>query len=289
MLWPRVQLHELGDQSWCPAWLHHHEQFSLSQLWNLRVPFWSRGSLATQACAVIEEQLRDISSYTIVDICAGAGGPTPFIESELNSKAEAQGKEPVRFVLADMFPPVDVWSAIAKKQPNVEFVERPVDARDVGRLAADDKRECRVFNICFHHFDDMDARGILGSALDEADAFMYGTDRVLLRTLLHENKVANKVAVESSKSLPARSRRASTRLSSSSGASTSHCCGTGTLPCICSSHSSCLSRPWRSGWTGSSRVCARAPQQRFKISLRVQGETLTVGPLAAERRTCSGR
>ncbi|KAL3434271.1 hypothetical protein BDV09DRAFT_195934 [Aspergillus tetrazonus] len=172
MLWPRVQLHELGDQSWCPAWLHHHEQFSLSQLWNLRVPFWSRGSLATQACAVIEEQLRDISSYTIVDICAGAGGPTPFIESELNSKAEAQGKEPVRFVLTDMFPPVDVWSAIAKKQPNVEFVERPVDARDVGRLAADDKRECRVFNICFHHFDDMDARGILGSALDEADAFI---------------------------------------------------------------------------------------------------------------------
>ncbi|KAL4772949.1 hypothetical protein BDW60DRAFT_216166 [Aspergillus nidulans var. acristatus] len=172
MLWPRVQLHELGDQSWCPAWLHHHEQFSLSQLWNLRVPLWSRGSLATQACAVIQEQLRDVPSYTIVDICAGAGGPTPFIESELNSKAEAQGKEPVRFVLTDMFPPVDVWRAIAKKQPNVEFVERPVDARDVGRLAADDKRECRVFNICFHHFDDVDARGILGSALDEADAFI---------------------------------------------------------------------------------------------------------------------
>ncbi|KAL4751774.1 hypothetical protein BDW72DRAFT_202834 [Aspergillus terricola var. indicus] len=172
MLWPRVQLHELGDQSWCPAWLHHHEQFSLSQLWNLRVPLWSRGSLATQACDVIEEQLRDVSSYTIVDICAGAGGPTPFIESELNSKADAQGKEPVRFVLTDMFPPVDVWSAIAKKQPNVEFVERPVDARNVGRLAADDKRECRVFNICFHHFGDSDARGILGSALDEADAFI---------------------------------------------------------------------------------------------------------------------
>ncbi|KAL4973711.1 hypothetical protein BDW66DRAFT_161873 [Aspergillus desertorum] len=172
MPWPRIQFYELGDQSWCPAWLHHHEQFSLSQLWNLRVPFWSRGSLATQACAVIEQHLGDASSYTIVDICAGAGGPTPSIESELNSKAEAQGKEPVRFVLTDMFPPVDVWSAIAKKQPNVEFVESPVDARAVGRVAASDKKECRIFNICFHHFDDADARGILGSAVDEADAFI---------------------------------------------------------------------------------------------------------------------
>ncbi|KAL5000603.1 hypothetical protein BDV10DRAFT_183373 [Aspergillus recurvatus] len=172
MPWPRIQFHELGDQSWCPSWLHHHEQFSLSQLWNLRVPFWSRGSLATQACAVIQEHLRDVSSYTIVDICAGAGGPTPLIESELNSSADAQGREPVRFVLTDMFPPVDVWSAIAKKQPNVEFVESPVDARAVGRVAASGKKECRVFNICFHHFDDADARGIVGSALEEADAFM---------------------------------------------------------------------------------------------------------------------
>ncbi|KAL5044797.1 hypothetical protein BDW71DRAFT_215443 [Aspergillus fruticulosus] len=172
MPWPRIQFHELGDQSWCPSWLHHHEQFSLSQLWNLRVPFWSRGSLATQACAVIKEHLRDVSSYTIVDICAGAGGPTPSIECELNSTAETQGKEPVRFVLTDMFPPVDVWSAIAKKQPNVEFVESPVDARAVGRIAASDKKECRVFNICFHHFDDADAKGILGGAVEEADAFI---------------------------------------------------------------------------------------------------------------------
>ncbi|KAL4927995.1 uncharacterized protein BDV17DRAFT_282237 [Aspergillus undulatus] len=170
--WPRIQFHEIGDQSWCPAWLHHHEQFSLSQLWNLRVPFWSRGSLATQACAVIKEHLSDLSSTTIVDCCAGAGGPTPFIERELNRDAERDLREAVKFVLTDMFPPVDVWSAIAKKQNNVRFVDTPVDARSVGRVAEERRKECRIFNICFHHFDDQDAAGILKSAVEEADAFI---------------------------------------------------------------------------------------------------------------------
>ncbi len=184
MSWPRIQFHEIGDQPWCPSWLHHHEQFSLSQLWNLRVPFWSHGSLATQACAVIKEHLRNPSDYTVVDVCAGAGGPTPLIERELNRRSEKDGTDidaqPVRFVLTDMFPPVDVWAGIAKKQPNIEFVERPVDARSVGRLSSPEKesgkgkeKECRMFNICFHHFDDADAAGILGSAVREADAFLY--------------------------------------------------------------------------------------------------------------------
>ncbi|KAL4871495.1 hypothetical protein BDV12DRAFT_183626 [Aspergillus spectabilis] len=174
MSWPRIQFFEIGDQSWCPSWLHHHEQFSLTQLWNLRVPFWSRGSLATQATAVIEEHLQDLPSYTVVDVCAGAGGPTPFIETELNRKTESQENQPVRFVLTDMFPPVDVWAAIAKKQPNVSYVERSVDARSVGRVAesGNGRKECRIFNICFHHFDDGDAAGILGNAVQSADAFI---------------------------------------------------------------------------------------------------------------------
>jgi salicylate hydroxylase len=170
-MWPRIQFHELGDQPWLPSWLHHHEQFSLSQLWNLHVPFWSRGSLASHACAVLREQLSDLSAYTIVDVCAGAGGPTPLIEAELNKTTNGHGQ--TRFVLTDMYPPVDVWTGIAKKQPSIEFVERPVDARALKRVSDEKGKECRIFNICFHHFDDDDARGILRSAMREADAFMY--------------------------------------------------------------------------------------------------------------------
>ncbi|KAL4949234.1 hypothetical protein BDW69DRAFT_198262 [Aspergillus filifer] len=170
--WPRIQFHEIGDQTWCPDWLHHHEQFSLTQLWNLRVPFWSRGSAAIQACSVIEEHIPDLSSTTIVDACAGAGGPTPFLEKELNRDAKKRGKEATQFVLTDMFPPVDVWSRIAKKQSNVRYLEESVDARCARRIVEEGRKECRFYNVCFHHFSDADARGILKSAIEEADSFI---------------------------------------------------------------------------------------------------------------------
>ena len=172
MSWPRSQLLEIGDQTWCPSWLHQHEQFSLTRLWNLKVPGWSRGSLATQACAVVEEHLEDLSSYTILDICAGAGGPTPVLESELNKKLESKGKEPIQFILSDLFPHREEWSRISKKQQNVTYIETPVDARAAPRVAAKGKKECRIFNICFHHFGDEDAAGILKNAIETADAFM---------------------------------------------------------------------------------------------------------------------
>ncbi|KAJ5177579.1 uncharacterized protein N7500_000278 [Penicillium coprophilum] len=170
--WPRSQLLEIGDQSWCPSWLHRHEQLVLTQLWNLRVPGWSRGSLATQACAVFKEQLKDLSSYTVLDICAGAGGPTPVLELELNKQLESEGKGPVQFVLTDLYPHISEWERISKKQQNVTYIESPVDARTVPRFAASSKKECRIFNICFHHFGDEDAAGILKNAIESADSFM---------------------------------------------------------------------------------------------------------------------
>ncbi|KAJ5905205.1 uncharacterized protein N7473_002121 [Penicillium subrubescens] len=172
MSWPRSQLLEIGDQTWCPAWLHQHEQFSLTRLWNLKIPGWSRGSLATQACAVVQEHLKDLSSYTILDVCAGAGGPTPVLESEINKKLESEAKEPIQFILSDLFPHREEWSRISKKKQNVTYIETPVDARAAPRVAAKGKKECRIFNICFHHFGDKDAAGILRNTIESADAFI---------------------------------------------------------------------------------------------------------------------
>lgn len=168
MSWPRSQLSEFGDQTWCPSWFHQHEQFCLTQLWNLRIPGWSRGSPATQACAVIKEHLRDLSSFTVLDICAGAGGPAPVLESELNKER----KDPVQFVLSDLYPHIKEWERISKKHKNVTYIGTPVDARAVPRFAATSKKECRIFNLCFHHFDDKDAAGILKNAIESADSFM---------------------------------------------------------------------------------------------------------------------
>lgn len=170
MFWPRLQLLEIGDQPWCPFWLHQHEQLSLTKLWNLQVQFWSRGSLATQACKIFKDHLPEVSSYTVLDICAGSGGPTPVLESELNGELEAQGKTPIQFILSDLDPHVEEWERISKKQQNISYIETPVDARAVPRMGK--KKECRIFNLCFHHFNDEDATGILKSAIQSADSFM---------------------------------------------------------------------------------------------------------------------
>ncbi|KAJ5951874.1 uncharacterized protein N7479_010287 [Penicillium vulpinum] len=129
--WPRSHLLEIGDRIWCPPWLHRHEQLLLTQLWNLRTPGWSRGSLATQACAGFKEHLKDISSYTVLDICAGAGRPTPVLESELNKELGSEGKGPVPFVLTDLYPHIEECERISKKQQNIIYIESPVDARAV--------------------------------------------------------------------------------------------------------------------------------------------------------------
>lgn len=173
MAWPRLQLLEIGDQPWCPSWLHQHEQVFLTKLWSLHIPLWSHRSLATQACEVFKKYLRDLSSYTVLDICAGSGGPTPVLESELNRELEVQGKDPIQFILSDLDPHIEAWEKISKKQQNVTYIETPVDARAFPHLPRmGKKKECRIFNICFHHFSDEDAVGILKNTVQSADSFM---------------------------------------------------------------------------------------------------------------------
>ncbi|KAJ5721803.1 uncharacterized protein N7483_009737 [Penicillium malachiteum] len=172
MSWPRSHLLEIGEKSWCPSWLQRHEQLALTKFWSLRIPGWSHGSPATQACAVMKKYLRDLSSYTIRDICAGAGGPSPVMELELNKQLEREGKEPVQFILSDLYPHQEEWARISKKQGNISYIAEPIDARAVPAAEIASKKECRVLNLCFHHFSDEDAGSILKNAIESADALI---------------------------------------------------------------------------------------------------------------------
>jgi hypothetical protein len=171
LLSPRFHLFEIGDQSWCPDWVIAYIQSYLTSVWNLHLPPFSRTSPAGIAAELVTENLPDASSYTFVDCCAGAGGPTSTMERVLNSRLQEQGKPAARFVLTDLHPRIDAWAAITKKQEHVSFIPEARDATCCGRVAAQGK-ECRVFNLCFHHFDDAVAKGVLRSAVESADSFM---------------------------------------------------------------------------------------------------------------------
>lgn len=149
-------------------------------MWRTKGP-GRTSSTAAQACDILVEHLPDPSSFTFIDACAGAGGPTPILEASLNEKLEARGQRPVPFILADLYPDFAAWRKIVAKSENITYVEVPVDATKATRYSTSDRKECRMFNLCFHHFEDEAASAVLRSAVASADAFAYVTKFIVLR------------------------------------------------------------------------------------------------------------
>ncbi|KAI9830057.1 MAG: hypothetical protein M1819_005887 [Sarea resinae] len=168
---PRFHLFEIADQSWCPEWLREYSHLARMQMWRTQAP-GTKGSPATQVCDLLLENLPDASSFTFIDSCAGGGGPTPIMEATLNQKLRSRGRGPVRFVLTDLWPSIQLWEAMTKRSENISYISTPVDATKAMRLAEPGKKECRIFNLCFHHFDDPEAATVLRSAVESADAFV---------------------------------------------------------------------------------------------------------------------
>lgn len=150
---------------------------------------------ATSPAALVAETLQDVlddrvSEYTYVDFCAGAGGPTPYIEQDLNqrlaksaingfSNRNQRSRDGVHFVLTDIAPHLDAWEKSAKKSDNLHFVPSSVDAanapRNILQFVLDDrspkKKVFRLFSLAFHHFDDAMAAKILINSIDTSDGF----------------------------------------------------------------------------------------------------------------------
>ncbi|KAF1975485.1 hypothetical protein BU23DRAFT_588496 [Bimuria novae-zelandiae CBS 107.79] len=110
------------------------------------------------ACDVMLEHIPNLPSFDIIDPCAGAGGPIPFLEPALNRKLRDGGAAPVRFVMSDLWPSLERWAAISHRSEHI--------TRKPG------KKECRIYNLCFHHFDDPDAQLVLRSAIESSDTFV---------------------------------------------------------------------------------------------------------------------
>lgn len=144
----RVHLFELQDQPWFPQTLGD------AGVGYLRTLSGMLGADAFLAPAV-QRALDRSGADHIVDLCAGAGGPTVAIAARLRAEGRA-----VPVTLTDRLP-----QAAARGVDGAVGVTahpEPVDARAVpGHLTG--LRTC--FNA-FHHFGDDDARAVLQDAVD---------------------------------------------------------------------------------------------------------------------------
>lgn len=114
-----------------------------------------------------------------VDFASGAGGPTPYIEKQLNQQLAQEGKQEVNFVLSDISPHLPAWTAASKKSSNLHYIRNSVDASAAPMKEklleevtdTEGKGVMRLFSLAFHHFDDELAKKILKNTVDTSDGF----------------------------------------------------------------------------------------------------------------------
>ncbi|NUQ12036.1 MAG: class I SAM-dependent methyltransferase [Gemmatimonadaceae bacterium] len=146
---PRIHLFELEDQAWFPRIIR---DFATDYLHFMERRF----RLHEPVVPLLRDALRESGSITVVDLCAGGGGPIADLQRDL----AAQGVRP-RFILTDRFPNLAAFERIAAEHPGIDVLATPVDATDVPATL----RGFRTVFNAFHHFAPDQARAILRSAV----------------------------------------------------------------------------------------------------------------------------
>ncbi|RDW85556.1 hypothetical protein BP5796_03881 [Coleophoma crateriformis] len=194
----RVHFYEINDQPWFPQYLREKVQSCLTLAWTFRAPIIQKTSPAELVVTTLDHTLSDrIWQYTYVDFCAGAGGPTPYIEKELNAQLSSRASDSpvlapngltprspmaknvpfkdsaVQFVLTDIHPHIPDWTEASKRSENLSFIATPVDAANAPTdiTSQEGKGIFRLYNLAFHHFDDDLGSAILKNTLETADGF----------------------------------------------------------------------------------------------------------------------
>ncbi|EPE25443.1 hypothetical protein GLAREA_01355 [Glarea lozoyensis ATCC 20868] len=201
LLCPRIHFYEINDQAWFPQYLREKVQSCLTLCWTFRAPLLQKVSPAQLVASTLYRALSDdVTKYTYVDFCAGAGGPTPFIEKDLNSQLSSTGPEEsttntasasglksrtpntkslltskgnVKFVLTDLHPHIPDWTEATKRSENLSYMAESVDAADApASLNGNGEQKIfRLYNLAFHHFDNQLGSAILKNTIETADGF----------------------------------------------------------------------------------------------------------------------
>ena len=190
-----------------PAPFRAFVQAGLTFLWQYEAPLLQPASPASLVARTLQTVLGpSITKYTFVDFCSGAGGPTPYIEREVNKafrKLGDGGNILVRdgdggaarhgsmdtdggggasggadFVMTDIHPHLPEWVKACKKSNHLHYVPSPVDAanapRDLLSMAGTHERKKKIFrlySLSFHHFPDPLATRILHNTLTNSSGF----------------------------------------------------------------------------------------------------------------------
>ncbi|OCL03169.1 hypothetical protein AOQ84DRAFT_357031 [Glonium stellatum] len=186
-----VRLFEFCDLEIMPGFLRRCCQAMLAEQWKHQLPIIQTKSPAVLAATILESALDKMTStgnnskLTVIDFCAGGGGPTPILERTINAARAPAGKIPLEFLMSDLYPHIDAWMASSSSSDHLSFIPQPVDATSppIAALSTEstevhskngprsDTRVFRLFCLAFHHFNNDMAKQVLDSTMKTSDGF----------------------------------------------------------------------------------------------------------------------
>lgn len=146
----RWQLMEVHDQAWCPCSLRdgltRFLTFSIFLLRSYR-----------PAADLLAAALRQTGDTTVVDLCAGSGGPWRLLLPRVRSRLAERETESLSVALSDKYPN----TAIRDLPRGLRYIAESVDALSVST----NHGGFRTLFTSFHHFEPEQAEAILADAV----------------------------------------------------------------------------------------------------------------------------
>lgn len=110
---------------------------------------------------IIVKGLRKSKTNQIIDLGSGGGGGLIWLNAELKKELPD-----LKIMLTDFYPNLSAFEFTKKKANNFEFMEKPVDARDV----PPELMGLRTQFLSLHHFKPDEAKQILQNAIDSQNS-----------------------------------------------------------------------------------------------------------------------
>ncbi len=146
----RIHLFEFEDQEWFPKFLRNYMTDFLQFLSN-------KAKIYSPIIPLLTETLQSNQIDTIVDLASGGGGGLLSLNKELKKHIPD-----LKILLTDYYPNIPAFERTKSLSNNFEYLENPVDARNVSK----NLKGFRSMFLSFHHFRPHDAKKILQNAID---------------------------------------------------------------------------------------------------------------------------
>lgn len=146
----RIHLFEFEDQKWFPSFLRNYGTDFLQFLSN-------KTKMYKPIIPIIKKGLKASGTNRIVDLGSGGGGGLIWLNSVLKKDIPD-----LKIVLTDFYPNIAAFKYTKEKADNFEYIETPIDARDVPATLMG----LRTQFLSLHHFKPKDAVQILQNATD---------------------------------------------------------------------------------------------------------------------------